>query len=607
MADPADNTNADTGGVNFFVFIPTEIITLVLTQPDLSFRDVVNFGATCKSCHSITSDNELWKVKLLTRWPCLRHFSETTKPTSAWLDHCRQLHNLPETARDLVACLSAKCFHKEEVTYSHFKPLKELYLRNELCRALTDEVLMAIVNDEKHHKDLTLRYYAQKALRYVRHMQLRQEWQAYFGLPIEQQKLLEGAILFERWYNPFSPSPEESVRKEVKEIAERARRKLKTDHPCCHGNVEGVVEMTPNQCQDVLDAVNEVLIKEMNFQGNSEDYYNESNSFMSLVLTRKLGIPITLCILYEAVVRRLGLVLRPVNFPGHFLLRWNYSSDGFKELDTNLFVDVFKKGHVMTSAEILMGNARLDLLGFRPEYLNACPPRDVFRRMTANIMHLRHGISHGRTSDFDGLELQAVLSPEDFDTVMGCVKCYVERHINYTESLAMLPAVRPQNDMEIMGVAIFREMIDEAIQKDGEEDAEPTMPAPKRREDNEEVAYAVGMVMKHRRYNYSCVIYGWDPVCKLSRQWQHQMGVHRLPNQEKQPFYNVMVEDSSSRYAAQENLDFIDAPITISHPEVGRYFQEFTQKCYLPNAELACQYPDDVAVTTQKAAELYPE
>lgn len=29
--------------------------------------------------------------------------------------------------------------------------------------------------------------------------------------------------------------------------------------------------------------------------------------------------------------------------------------------------------------------------------------------------------------------------------------------------------------------------------------------------------YGVGMVMKHRRYNYRCVIFGWDTHCVAER------------------------------------------------------------------------------------------
>ena len=45
----------------------------------------------------------------------------------------------------------------------------------------------------------------------------------------------------------------------------------------------GAVEMTPDQCYEVFDAVNEVMYKEMGFKGNKDDYYNRDNSFMSKV------------------------------------------------------------------------------------------------------------------------------------------------------------------------------------------------------------------------------------------------------------------------------------------------------------------------------------
>ncbi len=41
------------------------------------------------------------------------------------------------------------------------------------------------------------------------------------------------------------------------------------------------------------------------------------------------------------------------------------------------------------------------------------------------------------------------------------------------------------------------------------------------------------------------------------QQWIHQMGVNKLPKKDKQPFYNVLVEDGSIRYAADENLELV--------------------------------------------------
>ena len=53
------------------------------------------------------------------------------------------------------------------------------------------------------------------------------------------------------------------------------------------------------------------------------------------------------------------------------------------------------------------------------------------------------------------------------------------------------------------------------------------------------------------RYGYMCVIYGWDHECMASEEWIDRMGVNNLPQKQHQPFYNVLVEDGSNRYAAQ--------------------------------------------------------
>ena len=59
------------------------------------------------------------------------------------------------------------------------------------------------------------------------------------------------------------------------------------------------------------------------------------------------------------------------------------------------------------------------------------------------------------------------------------------------------------------------------------------------------------MYMYHCRYDYYCVIYGWDYTCEMTEAWIHQMGVNQLPLGPSQPFYNVLVNDGTNRYAAQ--------------------------------------------------------
>ncbi len=72
--------------------------------------------------------------------------------------------------------------------------------------------------------------------------------------------------------------------------------------------------------EEKINALNTYLFEEMEYQGNELDYYNPWNSFLSAVIDSKAGIPITLSILYMELGKAIGLDLRGVNMPGHFLV-----------------------------------------------------------------------------------------------------------------------------------------------------------------------------------------------------------------------------------------------------------------------------------------------
>ena len=56
------------------------------------------------------------------------------------------------------------------------------------------------------------------------------------------------------------------------------------------------------------------------FRGNEADYYDPRNSFLSEVLDRRVGIPISLAVLLIEVCRRAGIPANGISFPGHFLV-----------------------------------------------------------------------------------------------------------------------------------------------------------------------------------------------------------------------------------------------------------------------------------------------
>lgn len=57
------------------------------------------------------------------------------------------------------------------------------------------------------------------------------------------------------------------------------------------------------------------------------------------------------------------------------------------------------------------------------------------------------------------------------------------------------------------------------------------------------IKFHVGQVVRHKRYNYRGVVYGWDPVCSSSEEWMLSMGVDGLPGGRAQPFYKVLVDE----------------------------------------------------------------
>ena len=86
--------------------------------------------------------------------------------------------------------------------------------------------------------------------------------------------------------------------------------------------------------------LNRYLFEEKGFSGNIDNYYALGNNFLNFVLDKKTGIPITLGVVYIEVGRRAGLPLVGVNFPGHFLVK--YQRD---HLD--ILLDVFENGSFM--------------------------------------------------------------------------------------------------------------------------------------------------------------------------------------------------------------------------------------------------------------------
>jgi len=158
-------------------------------------------------------------------------------------------------------------------------------------------------------------------------------------------------------------------------------------------SLASVVAKRLGQNRDPLAAANglsEYLFDEVGFRGNREDYYDARNSYLNDVLRRRLGIPITLSLVYIEVAKRVGAPFVGIGMPGHFLVRHREVAD--------LFIDPFHGGILLSKDECA---ARLrqvagDTLTWSDAHLSPVSNREFLARMVRNLK-----ASYARVKDLE--------------------------------------------------------------------------------------------------------------------------------------------------------------------------------------------------------------
>jgi regulator of sirC expression with transglutaminase-like and TPR domain len=93
----------------------------------------------------------------------------------------------------------------------------------------------------------------------------------------------------------------------------------------------------------IIELINEYMFKEKEFKANIYDYQNPLNNFLNVVIEKRIGIPITLSIIYITLAQSLNFKIYPVNFPRHFLVKYVLDDDDYNEI----IIDPFNKGRIM--------------------------------------------------------------------------------------------------------------------------------------------------------------------------------------------------------------------------------------------------------------------
>jgi regulator of sirC expression with transglutaminase-like and TPR domain len=135
-----------------------------------------------------------------------------------------------------------------------------------------------------------------------------------------------------------------------------------------------------------IATLNAYLYEELGFSGNREHYDDPRNSFLNEVLDRRLGIPISMAVVYLEVGRRAGLRLEGVNFPGHFLVR---APAGPADME-DLIVDPFHSGALLSEVDCrhLLRQHLGEEAAFDHGLLSTATRQHIVVRMLVNLKRL---------------------------------------------------------------------------------------------------------------------------------------------------------------------------------------------------------------------------
>lgn len=136
------------------------------------------------------------------------------------------------------------------------------------------------------------------------------------------------------------------------------------------------LDRAPLQTQAIV--LGKYVFGELGFRANRDNYYDARNSYLPDVLERKLGIPISLSLIYIEIATVLGVTAVGINFPGHYLVRLGVGSGA-------RLIDPFNDGAMLSDLDLRELLPKAERQKFAPSMLVAASVRDTLVRMLVNL------------------------------------------------------------------------------------------------------------------------------------------------------------------------------------------------------------------------------
>jgi len=147
------------------------------------------------------------------------------------------------------------------------------------------------------------------------------------------------ALLYQAFIETIQhPDPEINLARAALQIANFEYPRLNIDHYLNRINLmaEEVKKRLPDRLYPlkIVKIINQYLFEDLQFTGNTQEYYDPRNSYLNDVIDRRTGIPLTLSIIYLEIAKQIDFPMVGIGMPGHFIIRpdsrkWKFLSIPF--------------------------------------------------------------------------------------------------------------------------------------------------------------------------------------------------------------------------------------------------------------------------------------
>lgn len=127
-----------------------------------------------------------------------------------------------------------------------------------------------------------------------------------------------------------------------------------------------------------IKQLNTVFFNQFRFSANTKNFHSPSNSMLHTVLQSKKGNPISLCVAYMLLGRKMKLPLYGVNLPNLFILT-------YKTEKTQFYINVFNRGLIFSTKDI---QNYIEQINVEPRdmFFEPCSYEDILVRTCRNLI-----------------------------------------------------------------------------------------------------------------------------------------------------------------------------------------------------------------------------